>query len=462
MKKIIILIVIILAVLGLYWFFNSMNNPSSKGNSASSTLNSLFPYGLSDNTSTGSVSNNNQNNSGSSTNNQGGTANTSQSYNPLVQLSTRSIVGMALISPAPYSLISTSTKNNTVNLAPADLSYRSTIFDKTTLPVVRFAEHGTGYIYDVDARAQNETKQTGTTIVRVMEAYFGNYGNNVIFRYVKNDNSTIETFLGKIISPVDGNTGQYASIKGDFLPENISNVVVSPDAKSFAYLISTNTGSSAITQAMDETNKTQIFSSSFDEWLLDWKDNILTATTKAASGIPSFVYQIGNTGIFQKIIGGIDGMTTNISPDGKSLLYNSSDSGKLSFFVRHSNGDSTKLNISTLPEKCVWSKKSIIAYCAVPNYLSDSGLYPDDWYQGTMHFNDSIFKVDTGLGTATKISDLDSRQIDAVNLLLDQNENFLLFKNNNDGTPWSLDLRPVKPASNIPTLSPFPAVNKTN
>ena len=445
----IIIITVIVAICILVFF--AMNNSSKSGSGVASSLKSLFPYGTSDYTNPGSTSTTNS--LGVNVDNTGGDT-TGSSYDPLIQLSQRSAVGMTVITPTYYAPTSSSTNN----LGTASIPYQSTIFVKTKLPVLRFAERGTGYIYDVDARAQNETKQTGTTIVRAYESYFGDNGNSVIYRYLKNDNTTIATFLGKIVPPADSTSGQYATVQGDFLPENISDLVMAPNGKSFAYLLPTTNGVAGISLNTDETNKTQLFSSSFDEWLLDWKAGGLVATTKAASNVTGFAYLIQNTGVFQKIIGGVDGMTTNLSPDGKTLLYNSADGSTVNLYVRHQNGDSTKLDIATLPEKCVWAPDSIKLYCAVPVYLSSLQTYPDDWYQGTAHFTDGIWRIDTSLGTVTQVSDLESKAIDAVDLQLDPSQNFLFFRNNDDGTPWSLDLKKVAAANTVPTLAPFPAV----
>ena len=214
MKKIIWIIAILFLAVLCYWFFNSMNNPSQNNNGVIGQLKSLFPYGVSNNSTTGSISQTTSPNNANTNNSTGNTT----AYDPLIQLSKRGIVGMTVVTPAPQDMSSTSSQSN--------IPYQSTVFSKTKLPVVRFVEHGTGYVYDVDSRAQNETKQTGTTVLRTYEASFGNYGNSIIFRYVKNDNSTIETYLGNIIPPTDSNSGQFASVKGTFLPENISDLLV--------------------------------------------------------------------------------------------------------------------------------------------------------------------------------------------------------------------------------------------
>lgn len=439
MKKIIWIIVIVLIVFGFYWFFFAMNS-SQNGGGGIGSLKSLFPFGASNNNSTGAIPN-----SAAPSQNGNGGSQTAAPYDPLAQLSARAAVGMTVLASNYYSPVQIIASSTAVSSSSTPVSVTSTAtnpFLGDTLPVVRFAEHGTGYIYDVDARGKNETKKTGTTIVRVAEAYFGDDGNSVVFRYLKNDNQTIETYVGKIIPPAG--VGQFGTVVGNFLPENIPNLVMSPDGTSLAYLFPTNEGVAGISIKTDGTGKKQLFSSSFDEWLLDWKQGGMTATTKAAGDIPGYSYSVLATGIFQKIIGGINGLTTNISPDGRLLLYDTSGKNSLTLFMRHQNGDSTKLDVSTLPEKCVWNKTSTTVYCAVPISLDSTLTYPDAWYQGLTSFQDTIWKIDANSGNATQVSDLEGKQIDAENLMLDPSENFLFFQNKNDGTLWSYDLRPVQ------------------
>ncbi|MEI6316681.1 MAG: hypothetical protein WCO65_03075 [bacterium] len=443
MKKFIWIIVIVLIVVGFYWFFFAMNS-SQNGNGGVSSLKSLFPFGGANNNSTGTIANTQAPVQGSNEQTQ-----ITASYDPLIQISTRASVGATILLPGYASLqvtastsSSTSTKNTGTSTSVVQ-SNTTNPFLGDTLPIVRFAEHGTGYIYDVDVRGKNETKKTGTTIVRVAEAYFGDAGNSVIFRYLKNDNATIETYLGHIVPPALGTTGQFATIKGDFLPENIPSIVMSPDQTSFAYLFATNSGVSGISMSTNGLNKKQLFSSSFDEWTLDLKQSVLTATTKPAGDIPGYAYSVLSSGIFQKIIGGINGLTTNISPDGRLLLYATSGKNNIGLFLQHQNGDSTKLSIATLPEKCVWNKSSTTIYCAVPISLDTSLTYPDAWYQGLTSFYDGIWKIDANSGATTQLTDLNSKAIDIENLILDQSGNFLIFENKNDGTLWSYDLRPV-------------------
>ena len=75
----------------------------------------------------------------------------------------------------------------------------------------------------------------------------------------------------------------------------------------------------------------------------------------------------------------------------------------------------------------------------MPQYVP-SGTYPDSWYQGTVSFNDAIWKIDAGTGTTTKITTGAEGLIDATDLAITPDNSYLFVVNKIDGSLWSLDL----------------------
>jgi len=143
-----------------------------------------------------------------------------------------------------------------------------------------------------------------------------------------------------------------------------------------------------------------------------------------------------------KILGGVNGLTTKGSPNGKLVLFSDSN---LSLRVYHTDTrNSDTLSLRTLPEKCVWGKASDAIYCAVPKSIS-SGAYPDSWYQGEVSFSDQFWKIDLKTGNATLIIDPMSvsggEEVDGTKLALDESENYLFFVNKKDSFLWELDLK---------------------
>ena len=306
-------------------------------------------------------------------------------------------------------------------------------------PALRYVEKATGNIYQTFADKIEERKFSTTTIPKVYEARFGNRGESVIMRYLKEDGATIETFVGALPRELlGGDTTEDNEIKGTFLPNNIKDLSLSLDGSKIFYLFesgnNSNSGNSMIGAILNFSNnkKIQIFDSPFTEWLSFWpKGDTITLTTKPSANIPGYMYSMNGTGKnLTKILGDINGLTTFESPSGKLVLYGNSSLSLNIYHMDTKNSDA--LAVKTLPEKCVWGKASDAIYCAIPKEINFSE-YPDAWYQGVVSFNDQFWKIDVKTGNATMILDpvmiAKGEEVDGIKLALDEGENYLFFVN---------------------------------
>jgi hypothetical protein len=243
-------------------------------------------------------------------------------------------------------------------------------------------------------------------------------------------------FLGA--DTIEGN-----KLDGLFLPENSTDISISPDTLKIFYLFNSGNGAVGVTSGLSDSKKSQIFDSPFTEWLSFWPNkNMITLTTKPSANVPGYMYAVNpDKKDFNKILGNINGLTTLTSPNGKLVLY-----GNNNLSLNIYNIDTREVNplgLRTLPEKCVWGKASDAIYCAVPKFI-DAKEYPDAWYMGETSFSDEIWKIYIANGNATIISDMVSingtENIDGIKLALDENENYLFFVNKKDSYLWKLGL----------------------
>ncbi|MCX6751264.1 MAG: hypothetical protein NT161_00640 [Candidatus Nomurabacteria bacterium] len=310
-------------------------------------------------------------------------------------------------------------------------------------PALRYVNKATGNIYQTFADKIDERKFSSTVIPKVYEAFFGNSGGSVIMRYLKGDN-TIETFVGTLQKEYLGADSIGTNeVTGSFLPENISDVSVSSDASKIFYLFNTGDSVAGVSFALQTNTKIQVFDSPFTEWLSSWPNSkMITITTKPSVNVPGYMYAINpDKKDFNKIIGGINGLTTLASPDGKMVLYADNNLSLNVFTIE--TGNSNLLGVKTLPEKCVWGTASGVIYCAVPKFI-DRGQYPDSWYQGEVSFSDQIWKIDIASGNTTMISDptsIGGEEVDGIKLSLDEGQNYLFFVNKKDSYLWELQLK---------------------
>lgn len=449
-RRTILIIVTIVLIALVGWVYVAVKNNAAKSESekAKSVLGTLFPFGDS------------------------GTPKPSEPATPeipivktpetpeapakisrLTQVSNKMVAGYTVIVPPPVAPTPKTKTPTKPAVKPEPVATPEPTTPKPIVyPEVRFVERGTGYVFTTNAKAQNEKKISGTVIARTAEALLGDNGETVLFRYIKNDNKTIASYLGKVILSADPATP--GSLKGDFLPDNILDVVLSPDKKNFLILLPTGDGSAGLSMKTDGSSKKQLFTSPLSEWLLDWTTGGgIALTTKAASSVPGYAYTVVSSSIFQKIIGGIQGLTTKMSPDGKSLLFSISKTNSVSLHVQIQDGTDFDTGLLTLPEKCIWANDSTIAYCGA-SPIVDLGVYPDNWYQGSTHFNDALWMIDVKAKTTKQLSDGEGKYLDAVHLSLDQDGKYLFFMNKNDSSLWSLDMTPTPVAAPVIPILP--------
>ncbi len=310
------------------------------------------------------------------------------------------------------------------------------------VPALRYAERATGNIYQAFADKLDERKFTTTIIPQIHEAFFGNHGDSVIFRYLKTDGRTIETFAGILPKEVLGADSANTSLKGIFLPENISDMTISRDTSRMFYIFSSGTNAVGISAGLAGEKRIQLFDSPFTEWLSEWPNSrMVTLTTKPSANVPGYMYGIDpNLKDFNKILGGIPGLTTLTSPSGRLIAYGNRD---LTLYLYDTGtGNTQVLPAKTLPEKCVWGKLSETLYCAVPKFVLNDE-YPDAWYRDEISFSDSIWKIDVKTGTYTVIADvytLAGEDADGIKLALDEAEKYLFFINKKDFKLWEIAL----------------------
>ena len=331
-------------------------------------------------------------------------------------------------------------------------AFTKRIAGTTTQDVVaRYIERGLGHIYETNMSDLKEERISNETRLKIYEALWGNAGNGVVIRYLNGDkNDTIQTYsmvLRDIKNATGTEEGRRIESDGVFLPENISEVAISQErGDRIFYILPTGDSSVGITAGFDGKKQVQVFDSPLKEWLSFWpNDKLITLTTKPSQNVPGFMYFLDTqTGKTTKILGRINGLTTLTSSDGKNVLYSESKNGGLDLYVYAVAGDvKTKLSLTTLPDKCAWSKlKKEVLYCGVPQ-VPPRGSFPDSWYQGVTSFSDDIWMIDAATGVTTMLVSppkTAGEEIDATKLLLSPDESFLLFVNKKDSAPWSLKL----------------------
>lgn len=314
----------------------------------------------------------------------------------------------------------------------------ATVFSKNGETFIRYMEKQAGHIFELKSGESRAQRIINTTIPGVVRTLWSDGGENLVFQYL--DSNTIKTTAGTISA-----TGTVQTIKTFSLPDNIHDISIAPTAKNIFYILAVGDTAVGTVANMDGSGRKQIFNFPITELTSRWTDaGTITILTKPSASSRGFFYSIGSgTGTLKKLLGDITGLTAIMSPNKTKILFSGSAPGTFNTFVYDVLKKTSQLfPIRTLPEKCVWSGDNTTLYCGAPETIP-VGDYPDAWYQGKISFTDTIWSVNTETGALDVIAipkDDAREEIDAIDLLLNKEENLLLFTNKKDSLLWSLQL----------------------
>ena len=308
--------------------------------------------------------------------------------------------------------------------------------------IVRYVDRATGHIYDVNLTTLIKTKVSNQTLPKIYEAYFRPDGNVVLLRFLKDDSDTVENISLTLTPPVMPTT--LYTITSASLRGNIGAVAVGT-GNTLIYTLKDT--SSIVSSAFNGTGEKTLLASPFKDWRLAIAGSALLAYPKASATASGVVYTLGiSGGGLTKVLGPLSGLTAIPGPTGNRILYSYVENGEIRLFAKNlANKTETEILPTTLAEKCIWSVKKIgIVFCASPADEPEARDL-DTWYRGLTHFSDRLWQFDTNQDIAQVLVEPESTlniSIDAVDLKLSPNENYLVFINKIDLSLWGLKIEP--------------------
>lgn len=102
----------------------------------------------------------------------------------------------------------------------------------------------------------------------------------------------------------------------------------------------------------------------------------------------------------------------------------------------------TNLNVPTIASKCAWTKNNKSVYCAAPLNMGKNAIWPNDYLNHKISTKDSFWKIEVdSIKKANILEEKDvTEELDAINLLLSPNEDFLFFINKKNGSLFRIIL----------------------
>ncbi len=298
---------------------------------------------------------------------------------------------------------------------------------------VSYIERQSGNVFSYLVQAGTLTRISNRTIPGIEEASWLPDASLAFVRYLSgSDFSTVNTYG----LPSDGSSGF-------FLPQDLADVSVS--STSVLALASGVNGSSASLMHTDGTGSSVVFTTPLAALRVSFagKGHYL-AFTKPSATLPGDAFIVDGAGHFSRIAGPLNGLVALASPSGEWVLVSYTlPKGMQTELVNATTGETIQLPIATIADKCTWTTDSSMIYCGVPMSPPETYAYPDDWYQGAVHFSDRIWKINVSGRYAQLVLDFSKETntpLDAEALSIDPANSVLAFFNKNDGSLWAYKL----------------------
>lgn len=316
-------------------------------------------------------------------------------------------------------------------------------FLKNGSTTVRYVDRATGHVYEVNPLNLERVKILNTTRPHIYEAIFKQDGSGFVERSVAPGSDEVTNTSISLVPPEATTTPSMYTAEATLLRGELEDVALLPN-NNLIYALK-DTGA-VLTASFAGASPRTVFTLPFTKWnILPVSNTSAILSTRPSSAAEGFAYTLSITsGSLTKLLGPLTALNVLPSTDGRRIAYSYIDGGENILFVKNTLND-TSLEIlpATLVEKCVWSKnRTNILICGA----SEEGLgpdTPDSWYQGVAHYTDKIWRFNTDTETAEILLspkanfDID---IDVMNPILSQNEDYLFFTNKNDLSLWALKL----------------------
>ncbi len=315
-------------------------------------------------------------------------------------------------------------------------------------PALYLAERATGYLFRADIASGEVRRRTNTLIPKIYEAFIGRDGAP-IYRSLHETTGAIKTLTGALgTSTAPG----LSSLTGADLRNNIFAFDANPESRTIFYLVREGVDFSAYTQPWTAGRlgrETKAFSSAIENWkLFALADGKLVISLKPHDGVPGYAYEVLPDGKLEPLIRAAPGLTVLPLARSRTLVFGTSVGGTLTLFAQTST-TTLQLPVETVADKCVWAPYSpaaagragtnLIVYCAVPSEVTSKNFLRD-WYMGSLHTSDSIWRINLTSGRTDQIlaETTDGANLDIVDPIIDPTGAYLAFKNGPDGSLWVL------------------------
>lgn len=321
----------------------------------------------------------------------------------LVQLSTKAVIGF-VYTEATEASTSTVTK-------PARL---------------RYAERGTGHVYEIDFSTNTETRVSGTTVAKAVAAIFNDEGEVAVMVAEDTDgtSATLQVFgaISNESTPLPDNTDNFRFISTDKL-----RYTVVENNETVAYELDWRKGTT-----------TSLWRVPLTDINVEWTDRGALIINKPAPWQKSGVYSIEN-GTLTRLVKPEYTLSAKTEPSGRFVIYSYLDTElgvSINQTLDRESSTTATSSLKVIPEKCTFASPDF--WCA--SSFEATGANRDvlnRWYRGEFTASDLLWqgRADGSAVYEDDLSGLAGFDIDVTYLTATEDDQ-LFFINKTNNTLW--------------------------
>ena len=305
----------------------------------------------------------------------------------------------------------------------------------TTTRLVRYAEAGTGNIYEINLASGEEIRLSNITVPNAESAAFSPNGNYIA---VRSGYSTQSKII--LLTLTTGSTSADSAMLN---PQIVDYTFSNENELLYTILTPGGTAGSAYTPATKATRV--LFTIPFQAVTMVWSHNPAIphyAYPKTATDLYGYLYALKGGSIVRQPVDGL-GLTAKANIEYVVTTAQTGNGAPFSTVYNFATGKSDPIPAIFEPNKCVFAPtNSTIMYCGY-EMRTFSADYPNDWYQGDVSFADNLWKIDLKNHSANQIViplKAAGREIDITNLDIGNDGEMLYFINKNDNTLWLYEI----------------------
>lgn len=300
---------------------------------------------------------------------------------------------------------------------------------------VRYFKQAGGNLFEAEFTGTNETRISNVTIPAIRNVSWAPSKTYAIINFYADGE------MRRLYARYTGTS----TVSSAFLPSDIQEITSSLVDDLIVYTTTTGGETILFTARPDNTNIKRITTLPAPDFELLWPTaNSIVLKQKSSAYAASFLFTLNPASkLLTRILDKKEGMDVLWAPGKTTFLYMETErEGTRASLHVSSLKEQTVVDLPfiTLPEKCAWAPASDnILFCAIPESIPNKTNLPDEWWQGTLSFNDALWRINISTGEREQL--LPARQFDGINLFLSKDESFLFFTNKKDGSLWGLRLK---------------------